>query len=167
MKKQQQKTDESNSKHQGKALPESSMLPLWRKINSAFLARFQFWSLPVHSAIVLLYLQSFPENDEPGILADQTSLPRQTMTSALDALEREGLATREPHKSDRRRKRIVLTPEGERRASEMVAELLAFEAAGICHIPVADRKRMLKFLTSYSEALDIENKRLVSEMKEV
>ncbi len=167
MQKEQQQMPKSNSGRQGKILPESSMLPLWRKIHSAFLRRFQLWSLPVHSAVALLHLQTCPENNEPAMLADQTSLPRQTMTSALDTLERDGLATREPHESDRRRKRVVLTSKGERRAADMLAELLAFEAAGMAQMPIADRKRMLKFLTSYSEALDRENERLVSEMKEV
>ena len=166
MKNEQKMSGENNSDRPGKILPESSMLPLWRRINNAFLVRTQLWDLPTNSAIVLLHLQISPENDEPAILADKTCFPRQTMTSALDALEKRGLATRVPHASDRRRKCVVLTPEGERRGAEMLDDLLAFEAAGMSQIPAADRKRMHEFLTRYSEALNRENEQLIADMKE-
>jgi MarR family transcriptional regulator, organic hydroperoxide resistance regulator len=47
------------------------------------------------------------------------------ITTVADALEKHGLARREPSQRDRRSKNIVLTPEGERVRDQLCGELMA------------------------------------------
>jgi Transcriptional regulators len=47
-------------------------------------------------------------------------------TFVLDRLERQDLLERRPHPTDRRAKRIVLTPAGERRRAEILERLSAY-----------------------------------------
>ena len=49
---------------------------------------------------------------EPAMLADRLAIPRQSMTSVLDQLEKNGLIRRDTHSGDRRATRIALTEAG-------------------------------------------------------
>ncbi|GAA0448040.1 MarR family winged helix-turn-helix transcriptional regulator [Streptomyces olivaceiscleroticus] len=56
-------------------------------------------------------------------LANRMVCEPSNVTFVLDRLERQGLLRREPHPSDRRAKRIVLTPEGLRYRDEVLQRL--------------------------------------------
>jgi DNA-binding MarR family transcriptional regulator len=58
----------------------------------------------------------------PADLADEVSLTRSAMTSALDSLEKLGYTVRSPHPSDRRMVAISLTPSGRKFISERLPE---------------------------------------------
>ena len=107
--------------------PETSLLPVWRRIHQAMGLRLSRHGLPLSLAVALLRLRTQDEAAEPAQLADQLLQPRQTMTFVLDALERQGLARRHPHPVDRRRKVIRLTPKGDQRAQAILDDLIAYE----------------------------------------
>ena len=107
--------------------PETSLLPVWRRIHQAMGLRLSRHGLPLSLAVALLSLHTRAEEAEPAQLADLLMLPRQTMTFVLDALERKGLARRRPHPVDRRRKVIQLTPRGSRQAQTILDDLIAYE----------------------------------------
>lgn len=56
--------------------------------------------------------------NEPGVtqhvIGEGAGIDPSTMVAALDELERRGLAERRPHPSDRRKRAVYLTAEGER-----------------------------------------------------
>ena len=76
--------------------------------------------------VVLLALCS-GDDMEPAQIADQVLIPRQTITSILDKLEKAGLVVRTDHPTDRRRKVIRLTQAGFEKASAVWADLDAYE----------------------------------------
>lgn len=79
-------------------------------------------------AVVLLSLLSHGPM-EPSQIAENTLIPRQTMTSVLDRLETKyGYIVREDHPCDRRRKIISLTEAGEGVAYGMWQDMDAYEA---------------------------------------
>jgi DNA-binding MarR family transcriptional regulator len=107
--------------------PETSLLPVWRRIHQAMGQRLSNHGLPLSLAVALLSLHTRDEVAEPAQLAGLLLLPRQTMTFVLDTLENKGLARRRPHPVDRRRKIIQLTPRGHQRAQAILDDLIAYE----------------------------------------
>jgi DNA-binding MarR family transcriptional regulator len=61
-------------------------------------------------------------NLSQGAVAQRLGVDRTTMVALVDALQQKGLVAREPDPADRRKNRVVLTPEG-RRLTEQGAEL--------------------------------------------
>ena len=121
--------------------------------------RGQKWNIPTNVAMVLVHLHLHPEDSEPAAVAAANYFPRQTITFILDQLERDGLAIRQPHPNDRRRKLVVLTPNGKDKAEEMVRDMIAFESAALRTIEDVDLPRLQSFLTRYADALAAQNDR--------
>lgn len=70
-------------------------------------------------AVVLMGVYFRGNEAEPAQIADDTLIPRQTITSILDKLEKLNYLARVNHASDRRRKNLVLTEAGEAKAIEV------------------------------------------------
>ena len=138
-------------------MPAASMLPLWRRIHQELMIRAQKWKLPPNVCIVLMHLHLHPEDSEPAAVAAANHFPRQTVTFLLDALEKQGLAGRKPHPNDRRRKRVQLTPKGQRLADTMFQDVVRFESAALRKIEDVDLPRLQSFLTRYADALAAQN----------
>jgi DNA-binding MarR family transcriptional regulator len=111
------------------------MLPIWRTIYQAMVARLSKWGIPFSVAAATLHLYVHPEDAEPARLAESIFIPRQSMTFTLDALERRKLASRTPHPADRRKKIIVLSSKGQKLGKTMLEDLLAFEATAFEAFP--------------------------------
>ena len=90
--------------HPHEQVPATSMLPLWRRVHQELMIRGQKWGIPTNVAMVLVHLHLHPEDSKPAAVAAANYFPRQTITFLLDYLEREGLAVRQPHPNDRRRR---------------------------------------------------------------
>jgi len=100
------------------------------------------WGLTARQMEILECLYHNPEETmTPAALAEEVLLSRSAMTSALDALEKQGYTARRPHPSDRRRVAVTLTPAGHR-----------FMAA---HLPERYRKfdRVMRGLSRQERAL--------------
>ena len=138
-------------------MPAASMLPLWRRIHQELMIRAQKWKLPPNVCMVLMHLHLHPEDSEPAAVAAANHFPRQTVTFLLDALEKQGLAGRRPHPNDRRRKRVQLTPKGQRLAETMFQDVVRFESAALRKIEDVDLPRLQSFLTRYADALAAQN----------
>ena len=78
-------------------------------------------------AATLLHMLFEGEPREPAQIADATCIPRQTMTSLLDGLERQGFIVRDNHPTDRRRKLTSLTEPGATLAKEIFKDLMDSE----------------------------------------
>ena len=138
-------------------VPATSMLPLWRRVHQELMIRAQKWELPPNVCMVLLHLHLHPEDSEPAAMAAANQFPRQTVTFLLDTLEKKGLAVRKPHPNDRRRKRVQLTPKGQRLAESMFQDVVRFESAALRKIEDVDLPRLQSFLTRYADALAAQN----------
>ena len=145
--------------HPHEQVPATSMLPLWRRVHQELMIRGQKWQLPTNVAMVLVHLHLHPEDSEPAAMAAANYFPRQTITFILDQLEREGLAVRKPHPNDRRRKRVQLTPKGQRLAETMFQDVVRFESSALRKIEDVDLPRLQSFLTRYADALAAQNDR--------
>ena len=131
-----------------------SMLPLWRRINVAFIRHGQRWQLPTGLLLVLIGLHRHPETDEPAGIARLHSFPRQTTTFILDALEKRRLAVRRPHPHDRRRKQVRLTAKGDALGADILEDLHRFEARALSALRATEIAAARRFLTRYADALD-------------
>lgn len=145
--------------HPHDQVPATSMLPLWRRVHQELMIRGQKWGISTNVAMVLAHLHLHPEDSEPAAVAAANYFPRQTITFILDQLERDGLAIRQPHPNDRRRKLVVLTSKGKEMAEEMVRDMIAFESAALRTIEDVDLPRLQSFLTRYADALAAQNDR--------
>lgn len=140
-------------------LPVDSMLPLWRRVHQEFMLRAQKWNLPANASMVLVHLFLHPEDSEPAAMAAANHFPRQTVTFILDALETNGLAIRQPHPNDRRRKLVQLTLQGKKKAEAMFQDMVRFESAALRTIEDLDLPRLQSFLARYADALAAQNDR--------
>ncbi len=138
-------------------MPAGSMLPLWRRVHQELMIHGQKWGLPANVSMVLVHLHLHPEDSEPAAVAAANYFPRQTITFILDQLEREGLAVRNPHPNDRRRKIVKLTPKGKAMAKDMVQGMIRFESAALLTIEDVDLPRLQSFLSRYADALAAQN----------
>lgn len=135
-------------------IPPLSLLPLWRRIEQAFSARAQRSGLPAYVCITLVHLYYLQDASEPVSLANATNIPKQSMTSVLDYLEREKLALRIPHPRDRRRKKIALTKAGKAKSAEMMKDILELEERALEKTGYINKEQIVAFLTDYAETLE-------------
>lgn len=98
----------------------------------------------------------------PGEIAEKLSRSRQTVNSALDHLEKEGLIQRRKDPLDGRGKVISFTPEGRGRAAALLQELEAMEFSVTRSVGVEKTqdmvdilKEMVKTMSAYSGEKDL------------
>lgn len=133
------------------------LFPLWLQMGREYAIRIRKWHLPFNVSVTLLNLHVSPGTSEPAAIAAVSCLPRQTMTSILDALEKRHLAVRTPHPNDRRRKIVQLTAEGRMLAEALVRDLVKFESSAIQAVGQPLRPHLHPLLLSYTQALEKEN----------
>jgi len=92
-------------------------------------------SLPVWR--VLAALLARPGRTVTG-LAEASLLQQPTMSKLLDRMVRDGLVMRSHDARDRRVQRIALTPDGEARATELMAAAERYEAQVLARHPQAE-----------------------------
>ncbi|MCW0181369.1 MAG: MarR family winged helix-turn-helix transcriptional regulator [Zavarzinia sp.] len=96
----------------------------------------------------LLMALNRPEPPPPGPVADLLAMDRTTLTAALKPLERQGLVRIETAPGDRRRRRLVLTPQGEERLAAALPLWRAAHVAVEAEIPApAALRDTLKAIT--------------------
>ncbi len=91
------------------------------------------------------------EGIEPAMLSDVLFIPRQTMTSLLDQLEKNGLIVRERSQTDRRRINLTLTGKGNETIVGILKELAVHEDAIIRDI---SREKLAVFNEIYAEMVN-------------
>lgn len=119
----------------------NSQLRKIRVVTGKLVSRFNRYDVGAPQSIVLLDLL-FCEDCEPAQIAERTLIPRQTMTSILDKLEKSGLVERENHPSDRRRKVIVLTQTGYDKALAIWNDLDSYEESVMSILTLEEQKTL-------------------------
>lgn len=137
------------------ALLQGSRLPALKAVVDALRAHLTGQNgVTPQMALTLLCLRYRSTSPTPSAIADYINSPRQTMTSVVDALERNGFATREDDPNDRRSKTILLTGRGAAIADRLGASLLEFE-----------RKIWSVFSTEELQAIDGFSQRLCKQLE--
>lgn len=95
---------------------------------------------------------------EPSMISDSLFMPRQTMTSLLDQLEKNGLILRERSLTDRRRINLALTEKGKETIVGILKELAVHENGIINDI---SREKMAVFNEIYAEMVTGLKRRLM------
>ena len=132
---------------------DNSLLPFLQQVVHAYAWRIRHWDLSLEKAAALIHIHNHPEDSGPAQVAEACCVPRQTMTSLLDSIERDGLAHRTPHPTDRRKKVMVITAKGARLARTLVNDLLASEKAALNVIEPELMPKIRVLLEKFTTAL--------------
>ena len=132
---------------------ETSLFPIWSIVRQVVKQHIAMWRLPAPATYALLHLHSFPGDAEPARLSECVVVPRQTMSFALDVLEKQGLASRAPHPNDRRKKIVVLSTKGAKLAESIVQDLLKFESAALAAFSPSEHHALRTLSLKFAEAL--------------
>jgi DNA-binding MarR family transcriptional regulator len=89
-----------------------------------------------------------------GVLARESGIAARTMTALVDGVEREGLARRIPHPTDRRATLIEITEEGERTLRACLKPHRAAVAALFRGFRRADRAAFARLIPLLVEAIE-------------
>ena len=111
-------------------------LELWHVTDAAYSKLLKRWNLSLNALWVIDLLYRHPEGVEPAVIAELTHTLRQTVTVVLNDLEERGCLYREPNLTDRRRKRIRLTPAGRKFCGHAGVAGAALCGAGLLLAPV-------------------------------
>jgi MarR family transcriptional regulator for hemolysin len=125
-------TDKKISAAQLKRLRELS--DLWRRYDQVYSDWAQMHGVSTNAMTLIEEMYVRPEGVEPAEIADYLGIPRQTMTTTLDGLERRGFLGRFPHSTDRRRKVVRFTEEGSKVAEALIGELHKWELEALTSI---------------------------------
>ena len=95
---------------------------------------------------------------EPAMISDSLFIPRQTMTSLLDQMEKNGLIVRERSQTDRRRVNLSLTKKGHETIVGILKELAVHENVIVKEI---SREKMAVFNEIYADVVSRLKSRLM------
>ena len=129
----------------------SMIVHRWVRVIHAIFLRLKTPMTPIK---VLLYLKLFQNDVEPSVIADFICVPRQTMTSILDGMEKDGLIVRQEHPSDRRRKLVRFARKGSALAERALKEIRRHEAQAMAALTPGELSSMLVSMRKFSEALE-------------
>ena len=117
-----------------------------------------------HGRIRLLYAL---HRHGPRIMSDlseELEMTPRNITTLVDALEREGLACRRPHPTDRRATFIELTPRGAAGSATMYEEYAGAASMLFSELSETDQRELLSLVTALRSAL--RNKGITGERAE-
>ncbi|MCE5202364.1 MAG: MarR family transcriptional regulator [Synergistaceae bacterium] len=127
---------------------------LWRRYDQVYSEWAQKHGVSTNVMTLIEEMHIRPDGVEPAEIADYLGIPRQTMTTTLDWLEKRGLLGRFPHVTDRRRKVIRFTPEGEVLAGNLVDELHKWELEALSTIDEAECKAAFRTVRRFCDELE-------------
>lgn len=87
-------------------------------------------------------------------IRNKLSLPKQTVSLILSALEKEGYILRELNSKDRRNKIIKFTDKGSQYAGSILQKLKLAEVEALSNIPQEQRRTMIQSFCLLSDLLD-------------
>jgi DNA-binding MarR family transcriptional regulator len=108
-----------------------------------FLADFDLGPQPFN---VLAILGGAGAELTPHEISERLLVPRSTLTSVLDGLERRGLVVRRPHPGHRSMVDVAITPAGEALLAELLPRLHAREAEWFAWLAEEDRRSFIRIL---------------------
>ena len=133
---------------------EQSLMPHVRLLRRALSRALGRHGVSVPMAAVLLDMLYEGAHKEPSLISDSTGIPRQTMTSLVDALEKQDFVRRTDHPSDRRRKLLALTETGAALGQEIFDDLMDSEERVYSVLSEKEFKLFVSFANRISNQID-------------
>jgi len=128
-------------------------IELWRLTDAAYNKLLKRWNLSTNAYFILEMLQENPEGVEPAVLADKINIVRPAVTVILNDFESKKLILRKEHKTDHRRKHILLSANGRRFADEVINAVHEIEMAGVAQMTSAERKAIIESSVKYYQVI--------------
>lgn len=125
----------------------------WKQTDTAYSKLARSRNLSLNMVWAFECLAEHPEGVEPAVLADETKLLRQSMTVVLNDLEKQGLVIREFHPTDRRKKVIKFTPEGEKVCREILDVIAKAELEALSELGEEEQRMLFELNTKFCMAL--------------
>jgi DNA-binding MarR family transcriptional regulator len=102
---------------------------------------------------ILAVVEGAGEPLEPSVIAERLLTTTGTMTSLLDTLEKRGLIERLPHRDDRRKLLVQITPAAQTIIDELLPSLHARERAVMSDaLTVSEQRQLLQLLAKIQQA---------------
>lgn len=98
-------------------------------------------------------------------ICDSWSYTKQTINSALNSLEKQGLIRRMPLADNRKSKQVVLTAEGRAFAQKAVLPMLEAETASLGRLSERERADLLALTEKRTKFLQIEMEKAIAALK--
>lgn len=102
----------------------------------------------------------------PKELAETWSLPKQTVHSALKALQQGGYLTMQRSEENGRNRLILLTEEGMKLAARLIEPVIAAEERALACLDAKEQRQLVGLMTRYNRALREELEGLMKEVQE-
>lgn len=109
------------------------------------------------TVLMLLYdkMEGKPLPQTPADLAERAGVTRATITGLVDALERDGLVTREPDSGDRRMMLVHLTPKGREMLERVLPGHFRHMAELMEPLSHQERKTLVRLLNKVAGRADL------------
>ena len=112
----------------------------WFGVNEAYEQWAKQQGLTANTLFVLYAIYERPEDCTQRVISERLLLPKQTVNTILDGLEKKGLLYREPSETDKRSKLVRLTAEGKAYADDLLGALAEAESAALAEMTEAQRQ---------------------------
>lgn len=113
-------------------------------INSIYEQWARKHGLTINSLFTLSIIQDSCGQCTSRLLCEKLLLPKQTVNTILDSLEKKGYIMRETAADDKRSKNIVFTENGREYAAPLLADLLEFEQEAFRNMTAEERDWMIQ-----------------------
>ncbi len=97
------------------------------------------------------------EPDQPmaaSELAEHAGVTKQTITSLLDGLEKDGYVSRRPHPQDRRSVVVQLLPKGQQLLEQIMPGIYRKQVETLAHLTREEKKQLTKLLRKVQTCAD-------------
>lgn len=112
----------------------------WFGVNEAYEQWAKQQGLNSNALFVLYTIHEQQENCTQRMISERLLLPKQTINTILDGLEKKGLVSREPSETDKRNKLVRLTAAGKVYADTLLGALAAAEGAALAEMTETQRQ---------------------------
>lgn len=126
---------------------------LMEQIEDVYERTFARWNLSKNAFSTLYHLRENAAGLEPSRLAEMVGVQRQMMTIILNDLQERGFILRKEQKTDRRRKRILLSKPGRRFADEALRIVGKIDGRALSAFTEEERTLFLEFYRRYYNAI--------------
>jgi MarR family transcriptional repressor of emrRAB len=108
--------------------------------------------------MLLVCLDCFPEDPMPASeLAERAGVTKQTVTSLLDGLEKDGYVARRPHQQDRRSVVVQLLPKGSRLLSQIMPGMYRRQLEVLGDLTRDEKRQLTRLLRKVQVCVDHQN----------
>ena len=116
----------------------------WFGVNEAYEQWAKQRGLTANALFVLYTIFEQPKDCTQRLICERLLLPKQTVNTILDGLEKKGLVYRRPAETDKRNKLVCFTEDGQAFAQRLLGELAEAEGAALGAMTVSQRQAFME-----------------------